>query len=397
MILFYQGSLFDLLVLAWARGQFCHWAWKKLHVAAMSFVLSFDSGFAIKETFVEVCECWAKCGLCKSNLQRWLPSFFRWISDPSLKQRASDLFRGVKMIVFLTFWQALLLPGTSTNRKPPRFGLFSAMLAFPTRPLAPLPGSTSKWEELPWCFSSFCSLASKNTFKNMLPSCGCLFFGFWHCWIWENIGIWTGMDWDVPLCTMRTAKTSTFLIETLPLLQPSVFQEQTKHPMIFFEHRRTSSSPLRWSSLAFWWIWHSHGWIPQFWKPSLSLQVCEKPPGKKAIQNIWGVTKSFLNHKKFCWLLESHEFCIFPTKIHFFVSQERVQFSSRNYDFTARWVFSYDFPSFSLRCFFSVVSCRPNRPDWPRWFEGQRPNENSSWTKTLSEWWNSIGKIEWIK
>lgn len=52
------------------------------------------------------------------NLQRWLPSFFRFNQQTlPFQQRASDLFRGVKMIVFLTFWQALLLPGTSTNRK----------------------------------------------------------------------------------------------------------------------------------------------------------------------------------------------------------------------------------------------------------------------------------------
>ena len=71
------------------------------------------------------------------NLQRWLPSFLRWISDPffgySLKQRASDFFRGVKMIVFLTFWQALLLPGTSTNENP-RDSDGPAMLDFPRGP-----------------------------------------------------------------------------------------------------------------------------------------------------------------------------------------------------------------------------------------------------------------------
>lgn len=65
------------------------------------------------------------------------------------------------MIVFLTFWQALLLPGTSTNENPPRFGSGPAMLDFPPRPLAPLPGSTSKWEELPWCFLLFVHLHGK--------------------------------------------------------------------------------------------------------------------------------------------------------------------------------------------------------------------------------------------
>lgn len=151
MILFYQGSLFDLLVLAWARGQFCHWAWKKLHVAAMSFVLSFDSGFAIKETFVEVCECWAKCGLCKSKFAALTSELFSFQStDPSFSatrfrfvpRRENDRFS--HFLASSLVARDLNQPKTFRDSGP----VLTGDAGFPkTRPLAPLPGSTSKWEE----------------------------------------------------------------------------------------------------------------------------------------------------------------------------------------------------------------------------------------------------------
>ncbi len=180
--LFYQGSLFDLLVLAWARGQFCHWAWKKNQVAAMSFGLSFESGFAIKETFVEICECRAKCGLCKSSFQRWLPSFFGFSNGFNLQTLWDVPWKELQIFClrrendrFSHFLASSLVAGTSTIEKTQRFGQLAAGNCW--RPLAPLPGSTSKWEEwllwtpttksfrtwLPWCFLIFvwCTCSEK--------------------------------------------------------------------------------------------------------------------------------------------------------------------------------------------------------------------------------------------
>lgn len=172
----------------------------------------------------------------------------------------------------------------------------------------------------------------------MLPSCGCLFFGFSHCWIWENIGILTCMDCDVPLCTMRTAKTITKKIETLPLLQPSLFQEQ----------KNKASPDFCWTSqdfilsiemiifgilmnLAF-------SWLDTSVLEAFALSKLDNLLEKRRSKTFGGLPRVFWTTKN-SRLLESHEFCIFSNKNPFFWSQERVQFSSRNYDFTARWVF----------------------------------------------------------
>lgn len=357
MILFYQGSLFDLLVLAWARGQFCHGAWKKLHVAAMSFSLSFESGFAIKETFVEVCECWAKCGLCKSKFAALTSELFSLqLQTLPFQQRASDFFRGVKMIVFLTFWQALLLPGTSTNYRenPPRLETRTGDAGFPARPLAPLPGSTSKWEELPWCFLLFVDLHRKIHLKTCYQVVDAFFLvshiaeseTYRHLDMY-GIGMFPYVRCELPRPAHFYRNTSSSTTFTFPP------PKKKASPDFFVEHRRTSSSPLRWSSLAFWWIWHSHGWIPQFWKPSLSLQVLDKTSWKN------GDPKHLGGHQEFFGTTRNSVGSWSPMSFEYF--QQKSIFLCRRREFSLaqgtmtsqRGGFSdLSLPSFSLRFFF---------------------------------------------
>lgn len=124
------------------------------------------------------------------NLQRWLPSFFSLNLRPFLKATSFRFFPRRENDRFSHFLASSLVARHLNQRKPPEIRVRTGDAGFPAKALGAAARQHFEMGGAAVVFSSFCSLAWKNTFKNMLPSCGCLFFGFSHCWIWDISASW---------------------------------------------------------------------------------------------------------------------------------------------------------------------------------------------------------------
>ena len=185
------------------------------------------------------------------NLQRWLPSFFRFNYRPFLFSNELQIFSEAwKWSFFSLFGKLSCCPGPQPT-KTPEIRVLTGDAGFPDEALSAAARQHFEMGGAAVVFSSLCSLASKNTFKNMLPSCGCLFFVS-HIAESETYRHLDGYGLRCSVMYDANCQDQHVFIETLPPLQLSLFHpKKTKHPLIFLLNI-AGLHPLHWDDH----LWH---------------------------------------------------------------------------------------------------------------------------------------------